>query len=168
MHRSFGSGMRQRGPVWVSDIYLPSGRLPFTKHYWLAISGCCQGRLGSMVWEIRMATGRVWFGWNVWAPKTKTRTWNPNPPRTLIRVRIYPQNQNLRVPEIRWIIQNPSRGMRSGGQELQSLPTSGRRNWVLTPFTGQHTNALGRAVWGEARCSASCEERLWHLWCLNS
>ena len=54
-----------------------------------------------------MATGRVRFGWSIWAPKTETRTWNPNPPRNPIRVRIHTQNRNPRISETRRIIRNP-------------------------------------------------------------
>jgi hypothetical protein len=51
--------------------------------------------------RIRMATGRTRIGWSLWAPKTETRTENPNPPQTPIRVEIHPRNRNLRIPETR-------------------------------------------------------------------
>ena len=40
-----------------------------------------------------MATGRVWIGWSLRAPKTETRNRNPNPNPKPIRVEIHHQTK---------------------------------------------------------------------------
>jgi hypothetical protein len=50
----------------------------------------------SDVYLLRMATGQARIGWSLHAPKTKTRSWNPNPNWTPIRVEIHHQNQTRR------------------------------------------------------------------------
>jgi hypothetical protein len=77
------------------------------------------GRIDSQEWssfmraELKMATGQVWIGWSLRAPKTETRSRNPKPKPKPIRVEIQHQNQTRgypkleRIPETRMIIQNP-------------------------------------------------------------
>jgi len=56
--------------------------------------------------RLRMATGRVWTGWSLRAPKTETRSQNPKP----VRVEIQHQNQTRKylkleqIPETRMVI----------------------------------------------------------------
>jgi hypothetical protein len=53
--------------------------------------------------QVRMATGWVWIGWSLRAPKIETRSRNPNPNRTLIRVEIHHQNQTRGYPKLEQI-----------------------------------------------------------------
>jgi len=48
---------------------------------------------------IRMATGRVWIGWSLRAPKTETRSRNPKPKPKPIRMEIQYQNQTCGYPK---------------------------------------------------------------------
>jgi hypothetical protein len=59
----------------------------------------CRRRWRLLQTEVRMTTGRVWIGWSLRASKTETRSRNPIPNRTPIRMEIHHQNQTRGYPK---------------------------------------------------------------------
>jgi hypothetical protein len=52
------------------------------RYYFCATAFLMMVRRGETALALKMATERIWIRWSLRAPKTETRSQNPNPPRT--------------------------------------------------------------------------------------